>query len=101
MFIDDLRAALDDLPHSVTIGGVTKSAIVGDITRTKADLIAGGYFPEDTFEVHLVRSDWATIPTNGTALTTTAHPGVTFRIQSVIDDPSGAALILRCGGRSG
>lgn len=100
MFTRHFDQVRTQLPHSITVGGVTKTAVVGDVSRTKQDLDAAGYFPEDIFEAHIRVSEWVTLPAIGDQITTTAYPSATFRIVRISTDPSAAVRVLYCGGKA-
>lgn len=85
----------DDL-QPVTIGGVTKNAIVGELTRSKEDMQAGGYLPANTVQIELLRSDWATAPTVGGTLTCAKFSGITFAIKEILDPPISTYWFLTC-----
>ncbi len=85
----------DDL-QAVTIAGVTKNAIVGDLARSKEDMQAGGYLPANTVQIELLRSDWATAPTVGGTLTCAKFSGITFAIAEILDPPLSTYWLLTC-----
>ena len=100
MFTADFDAIRTDMQHNVTVSGTTKAAVVSDISLSKQDLQAGGYFPGESLEVVIRLSEWGTVPGLGDTLTTTAYSGKTFRIVRIGTDPSGATRRLFCEGRA-
>ncbi len=98
MASDFTTIRLDD-PQPVTIGGVTKNGIVGDLTKGKEDMQAGGYLPANTVQIELLRSDWATAPAVGNTLTCTKFSGLTFAIVGITDAPIATYWLLTCEAR--
>lgn len=93
MFAADLAAAVSDIPQTVTVGGVTKRAVVGSAAKSRDAMSAGGMLPIADLEAHIFLVDWATVPAIGNPLT---HGGSTYRIVRTESDPSGVALRLFC-----
>lgn len=89
MLTADLAAVVADIPQTITIGGVTRRAVVGDVSKAKTDLDAGGFIPDIGIEVHLFRSDWATLPVIGDTAT---FNSVEYRIIRTATDPAGTSL---------
>lgn len=96
MMLSDYRTVRLDDPQNVTIGSVTKSAIVGDLTKGKEDLQAGGYLPANMVQVELLRSDWATAPALGDTITMAKFSGMTFKVTGITDAPLGTYWLLTC-----
>lgn len=96
MMISDFTTIRLDDPQAVTIGGVTKNGIIGELTKGKEDLQAGGYLPANTVQIELLRSDWATAPAVGNILTCAKFSGVTFSITGITDVPLGGYWLLTC-----
>ncbi len=85
----------DDL-QPVTIGGVTKNAIVGELVKAKEDMQPGGYLPANTVQIELLRSDWATAPSVGNTVTCSKFSGMTFAVTSITDAPIPTYWLLTC-----
>lgn len=98
MAADFTTIRLDD-PQPVTIGGVTKNGIVGDLTKGKEDMQAGGYLPANTVQIELLRSDWVTPPAVGNTLTCAKFSGLTFAIVGITDAPIATYWLLTCEAR--
>lgn len=99
----DFEVIRADDPQSVTItsaAGVvrgTKTSIVGDLTRTKGDLQAGGYLPSNMVQVEVLKSDFASSPpVIGDRLTASKFSGTTFAVVAVLDPPIGTYWLLTC-----
>jgi hypothetical protein len=98
MMTSDFNYILADIPQTVTVSGVTKSAVVNIGSLSKQDRQAGGFMADDQIEVHVKASDWGTLPTVGDKLTTNAYSGRTFRVVRVQADPMGTVRVLYCEG---
>jgi len=98
MMTSDFNHILADIAQTVTVGGVTKSAVVNIGSLSKADRQAGGFMADDQIEVHVKVSDWGTVPGLGDKLTTNAYSGRTFRVVRVQADPVGVTRVLYCEG---
>ena len=102
MAADFVTIRADDA-QSVTITSAagtargTKTAIVGDLTRAKGDLQAGGYLPSNMVQVEVLKSDFtASPPVIGDRLTATKFSGTTFAVVAVNDPPIGTYWLLTC-----
>ncbi len=78
MFKADLAAAIGDMGQTVTFNGQTKRAFIGEVSRAKDALQAGGYFGEYSVEIHIIESDWTTAPDVSSILT--AVNGQSYRV---------------------
>lgn len=102
MAADFVSIRADDA-QSVTItsaAGVargTKTAIVGDLTRAKGDIQAGGYLPSNMVQIEVLQSDYTSSPpVVGDRLTATKFSGTTFAIVAVNDPPLSTYWLLTC-----
>ncbi len=67
---------------SVTIGTITGTGILSDVSTTK-DLEDGGFVSDIDAELHVRQCQFATAPANGSTLTAN---GSTYRVTGVTDD---------------
>lgn len=99
----DFATIRADDPQSVTITSATgtskgtKTAIVGDLTKAKGDMQAGGYLPNNVVQVEVLKSDFTSNPpVLGDTLTATKFSGMTFAVTGVSDVPLGTYWLLTC-----
>ena len=93
MFTADLAVAMADMPQTVTFNGQTKRAFIGEVSRAKDALQAGGYFGDYSAEVHIIEADWTTTPDVGNILT--AVNGNSYRVVRKGDfAPSGCRRLF-------
>jgi hypothetical protein len=78
---------------SVTVGGVTKTAIVGAPRHIKQDDDFGGRYEGQTITVVLLKADWGSVPTVGDKLT---HNSKVYKVETFTDQPGGVSRTLIC-----
>ncbi len=88
----DFRRIHGELPAQVSLGGQTLDALVGenDLAET---LEAGGFLPERSLTVKLLKADLKAQPQPGQKLTC---DGRNYRISSVSSKPSLPFINLEC-----
>ena len=91
MFTADLAVVATDIQQTLTFGGVTRRAVIGDIGRSREGLEAGGFVPLADCEVHLFVADWTTLPTPGSRVTI---GGTAYRVERTATDPGGVSFRL-------
>lgn len=79
---------------TVTVGGVTKRAIIGSKIDRKQDADFGATFGGQSLTVVIIRDDWTTLPDKGDRLT---YDGTIYRITGVDDAHGAETRLLTCG----
>lgn len=94
---DDLKAIIADLPQSFTWSGKDYACVADDLTLSDRH-VEVGFMDEATLVFYTRQSLFATLPTFGQTLT---YNGGTYRIESVVKDPSGVGLRINCKDETG
>lgn len=93
---DDLAAIMSDYSQTVTVSGTTKRATVSNHERGRSGLEAGGFFGRANLECVIIKSDWVTVPANGSIVTTSKTGSSQFRVVTYNDDFTGTIRHLIC-----